>query len=299
MKKLFVLLSFVVIAGSVFLTSCEDDTTTPVGDPTINLVAGAGLISTNTTLTVNEEFTVRVAAFMNTESKAKLKSLKITRLFNPTREITWDTTFTINKEESIQYDFTFTAANLPGSEEIAFLVTDDNSRSDEASLTITTVPGGVEVQKWTNITLGSYNDPLGSFFATTTGAVLTIAEATATPAIVDFAFFLGATNGPSIASPIDDVLLEFSEFAAIATWNPRNDTRLIFPAPMTADDFNSIGTTYEFPTFNAASSITLANQLEQNNVIFFKTAAGKLGFLKINSVNSRGDKANIDVVVEK
>lgn len=299
MKKLIVLLSFLMISGSLFLTSCEDETTEPVGDPTINIVAASGFISTDATITVNEEFKVRVSAFMNAESGARLTSLKVTRLFTPSREITWDTTFVIDKEESLQYDFTFTASPLAGAEEISFLITDEKSRSDEASLTITTIPAGVEVQKYSNITLGSYNDPIGSFFASTTGTVMTVGEGTANPGVVDFAFFLGATNGPSIASPMDDQLITISEFAVVATWNPRNNTRLVTPAPITSDDFNSIGTNYEFPTFNDAGSVTLASQLGQNDVVYFKTVAGKLGFIKINTINARGDVVNIDVVVEK
>ena len=296
MKRVFfVLIAFVITSVTLF-TSCTDDTEEPDLPPTISFLAADTLISSNATVTVGETFKIGVNLVANATSQSKIASLRVTRITN--NQTIFDQTENLN-DDNINVYVEFTALNDPGTENIEFTVTDKDGQSAKKSLQITAEETAVEVQKWTNVTLGSYNDVIGSFFATTTGAVLTITEGTANPAIVDFAFFLGTTNGSSFAAPIDDVLLEFSDFAAVANWNPRNDTRLISPAPITAADFNSIGTSYTFPTFNTASSVTLANQLNVDDVIYFKTAAGKLGFIKINSINGRGDKSNIDVIVEK
>jgi hypothetical protein len=296
MKRMFFVLTAIVLTSVTLFTSCTNDTTDPDLPPSISFLAADTLISSNATVTVGETFHIGVNCVANATSESKIKSLRVTRITN--NQMILDQTENYN-DPSITVIASFEALNEPGTETIEFTVTDADGQSAKKSVEITTEDNSVEVQKWTNITLGSYNDPIGSFFATTTGKVMTVAEGTANPAIVDFAFFLGATNGSSIASPIDDILLEFIDFAPVENWNPRNDTRLIYPAPINANEFNSIGTSYSFPTFNTASSVTLANQLSVNNVIYFKTAAGKLGFIKINSINGRGDKANIDVIVEK
>ena len=298
MKRIFFILTAIILTSVTMFTSCTDDTTEPDAPPSISFVAGAGYIASDATVTVSTPFVVKVLAEQNATSGAKLQSLKVTRIFN--NQTVGDTTFAINSNDaSISLEITFQSSATAGVENIEFELVDKDGQKAQESLKITTEEASDEVQKWANITLGSYNDPIGSFFATTNGKVMTVAEGTANPGIVDFAFFLGATNGSSIASPIDDILLEFIDFAPVENWNPRNDTRLIYPAPINANDFNAIGTSYSFPTFNTASSVTLANQLAVNNVIYFQTAAGKLGFIKINSINGRGDKANIDVIVQK
>jgi hypothetical protein len=295
MKKLLLFLGVIMLFSVTLFTSCTEDEP-EVLPPTISFLAADTLVSSNTTITVNESFYVGINAAANATSGSKIQSLRVTRISN--NQTIGDDTFTYN-DAIVNVIVEFEGLSAVGSENIEFTVTDKDGQSAMKNLTITYENSSVEVQKWTNITLGSYNDPIGSFFATTTGAVLTVAQGTANPAIVDFAFFLGATNGSSFAAPIDDILLEFTDYAPVANWNPRNDTRLIFPAPITASDFNSIGTSYTFPTFNTVSSVTLVNQLDVDDVIYFKTAAGKLGFIKINSINGRGDKSNIDVIVEK
>jgi hypothetical protein len=298
MKRTLLFLGALMMMSVTLFVSCSEDTTTTDLPPSISFVAGAGYIATDATVTVNSPFVVKVLTEQNATSGAKLQSLNVTRIFN--NQTVGDTTFAINSNDaSVTQDVNFISYPQAGVENIEFEVVDKDGQKAKKILKITTEEASDEVQKWANITLGSYNDPIGSFFATTTGKVMTIDEGTANPAIVDFAFFLGATNGSSIASPIDDILLEFIDFAPVENWNPRNDTRLIYPAPINSNDFNSIGTSYSFPAFNTASSVTLANQLAVNDVIYFQTAAGKLGFIKINSINGRGDKANIDVIVEK
>ena len=294
MKKLIFILGSLVFATSLFITGCTDDEEEPPqGDPSIEFVSEAGYISSNTTLPVSTSYIVKVRAEQHAGTEAKLTSLKISSTFTQTGKADWDTTIVINNQASITYDISFVSAPVEGTEIIEFLVIDENSRSSEITLTITTEGN---VQKYENVDMGSYNDPLGSFFVTATGEVLTINEATGRQEDVDFLFFLGATNGSTIACPADEVAIVVF---AIENWSIKNETRFIHPAPISAAEFDAIGNTYEFPEFTVSLSTTRAVQLDANDVIFFQTVGGERGFIKINSVNNRGDVVNVDVIVEK
>ena len=142
--------------------------------------------------------------------------------------------------------------------------------------------------------MGSFNDNLPSFMATATGTLMSKAEAGAAQETVDFAFYLGAVNKSTFGAPSNsDVKLVFD--LAAAGWTTFNNT-MFEMAPINATEFDAIGDSYAFPEFTGTEDDV--NNLEASDVVYFKTAANKLGYIKVNSINGKGDYINIDVIVE-
>ena len=67
-------------------------------------------------------------------------------------------------------------------------------------------------------------------------------------------------------------------------------------ADINASEFDAIGDSYDFPEFTG--TVDDINNLEAGDVVFFKTTKNKLGYLKVNSINGKGDYINIDLIVE-
>jgi len=301
MKKLFLLFAAIGLSGIFMLSGCKgDEDPVPQGDPTIEFVVEEGFIHTDATLPTATEFKVKVLCNQNTETTSLLATLEASRTFTATKSTLADTTYTwdLGNVPSIEAEISLWTNGLLGLEDFEFTVIDANGNTASLGFTITTI-GNLE--EYSDVTIGSWNDPAGSFFASTTGEVMVKDDATANSAAVDFFFFLGASNGSAFGGPTDVSLEQVFDICANCTtnWDTYNDTKFINPAPIGYAEFDAIGENYIFPEFDDVSATTIASQLATNDVVFFKTAAGKLGYIRINSINGRGDQANIDVKVQK
>lgn len=286
MKKLSIYL-IALLSVTIIFSSCNKDDD-PIGPPALNFLGGAEYIDTDATIKTNTFFKVGIAATSNSETGEKLDLLQLTRSINGVSFV--DTTFSIN-DNSFNIDFEFNAQQPGVVEVIGFTLIDNAAQIVSKGLTITYEAAGVTVMKHTGITMGSHNDDNGSFYATATNTVYNIADATAHQAEVDFLFYLGAQNLSSIASPADT---DANTVYAITDWTTKNAT-LFAETEMTVAEFDAIGDSYEFPEFTSAlSGIT---HLETNNILMFKTVNDKLGYIKVNSINGRGDFVSLDVII--
>jgi hypothetical protein len=192
-------------------------------------------------------------------------------------------------------NLTFTSA---GTGTLTFELTDFGNMKVTKSFIVTVQ--SPEIVKYSNIELGSWNDATGSFFSTSEGIVYNIPQTSTVPsnqAKIDFLFFKGITNGNSIASP-DDVDANTIADLKLNLWVNKNQTRFNATA-ITAAQFDAIGANYVFPNFNLSLQSTKANELDEGEVVLFKTQSGKLGLIKIIDLYTKGDKVKIDVVIEK
>lgn len=295
MKKLNYLLIVLVILGLAVITSCNEDDDNDINlKPTLNFTGGTQYVSTDTTVETNETFTIGVTALSNTNSGKKLQNFKITQVTNNNPNVIYDSTFS---SSTFQMEFNFT----PTQESVfnlIFKVTDKAGEYKEKTIKITVVAGGTYVYKFTDITMGSYNDQnYGSFYSTSEDQVYFDDEAFNNQGKVDWCYFLGVTNGETIAA-VDDPDAE-SVFAIIDdNWTVRNETRFTI-ATISHTEFDAIadGGIVVFPAWTSGNS--KINQLKANDVVFFKLQDGKLGYIKINTVNKKGDQINIDLVVTK
>ncbi len=286
MKK-FVYLFIALIAVSV-ISGCSKDND-PVGPPNLNFLGGEEYVDSDAVIEVNTTFKVVIAATENAETGQKLSTLRLTRTINETVFI--DTTLNIN-DSQLNMVFTFNSQAAGLVEVIQFTLTDKGGQTAQKSLTITYEDVAVNVNKNMGVTMGSHNDDNGSFYSTSTKQVFNITEATANQEKMDFLFYLGANNGSTIASPAD---ADANTVYAIQNWTTKNNT-LFAATDITVETFDNIGDTYTFPEFTGAE--TSITQLENNMVIMFKATNEKMGLIKVNSINGRGDFISLDIIVQ-
>lgn len=300
MKKTIKRFAFFILAGSMILSSCskdDDDDDKPINEnPTINFLVEQGYISSDATLNTDQPFKVKVLARENPTTKKNIDHINVRRIHND--QTIADTTFDVGQPEiTLQVDFT----SLPyaGEENIEFEAVDNASKKAMISLKITTIMIGDSVVSYTDVTLGSFNEQnFGSFFSASNGQVYFIDEAFQNQDLIDVAFFLGTTSGASLGAPSNNTVIDvFDLDQAPNAWTTFNQTVFVSPAPIDATEFDQIGDTYDFPAFSGSDD--LVTQLADNDIIYFSTIDFKLGFIKVNAINPRGDIINIDVKVQK
>jgi len=286
MKKIRYFFFIALASGLALLNSCSDDeTVTPVDEtPTINFVGGAGYISSNATLKVNETFKVGINAFSNAATGANLVKFTITRIFNNI-PATQDTT--INTDQ-LNIEVHATANSQVGSETWYFKVTDKNNKTKEISFTITTeaVTTYGPIKEFSMKILGAQDNATGSSFASIDGTVYSITDAKANAAKIDWLYFYGATNLATIASPNDaDAASVFNNATwGLQTWSVRNNT--LFKEVTDAVNWAGI-VNDSLILIQTASGVTNTkiNNLAVNDVLSFIAATGKKGMIKVESID--------------
>lgn len=291
MKKItLILLSTMFIAASV-LTSCSKDDDPVVGFPSIDFKGGNDYTSEDVTITTNDDILVGIMAAMHNETKKALTNFKLELVSANSTTTLVDSTFnaeTFNADYQISFSDT-------GQLTLNAKITDEDNRSEEASFQITVEEGGVKVKKNTDLTLGSWNDAIGSFYDTQNEAVYTISSAKENQETVDFIFFKGATNQNTFAAPDDEDVNTIETFQ-LDDWTVKNATRFVM-ADMDAAAFDAIGDYHIFPEFTGTDS--RINNLENGDVVYFQTEAGKHGYIKVVDLYSRGDLADFEVIIEE
>ena len=167
-------------------------------------------------------------------------------------------------------------------------------KKDDETDQIDPPPPGDAVLLYQNLIMGSFNDAnYGSFLNCHTGAIMNTNDAIQFQDAVDLVFYLGAINGVTLGAPSDTTVQDIFELYPPA-WNVFNTT-LLMKADITVGEFNAIGSSVTFPEFTGNDDDI--NLLNANDIVYFKTMDSKLGYIKINSVNAKGDVMNIDLII--
>ncbi len=268
----------------------------PDPGPTLNLKGGFGYTSSDVTIAPGELIRVGVVGISSHVSSNKLVRFKMTETSMDFPAILLDS---VLNSENFDWDTYLSFLADPGSLELEFEITDAGGMKASRTLHLT-IASSQNTERYNNVELGSWNDAIGSFFATSEGIIYNIAQTYAVPANqakIDFLFFKGMTLSNTIASP-DDVDANAIADLKLNLWLNKNQTRFNTTS-MTAAQFDAIGASYEFPEFDFSSQMTKASQLSVGDVILIKTQSNKLGLIKIESLYTKGDKMKIDVVMEK
>lgn len=150
----------------------------------------------------------------------------------------------------------------------------------------------------------------GPFFNSSTGEVYVTTGAGAKAASIDLAvFFSGSTTAYNIVSPTLSSVATFIYTPAlygedaIDNWSVKNET-LIKKITLTQSEFDLIASADEIESLYTGSSATASESsggLANNNVIVFKTAAGKYGvlYVKSRSANANTGYLTVDIKVQK
>lgn len=295
MKKITFLMGLLIMAGAMIFTSCTKDEDDPIPTdltPTITFMGGAGYISADAELITASSFVVGITATENATSSKNIATFTVTRIFDNVPTIVYEEDNI--GEPNYTWQDTLVAHALPGAERWTFTVEDKDGLTSEVSFIITTIPN-VTILSYSDLDMGSWNSAeFGSFLATSTGTVMMMADATAAQASVDMAFYLGAVNGSTFGAPSNSDVQDVFDLVTVQGWTLLNET-LFQMADISGADFDAIGGTYTFPEFTGTADDI--KNLANGDVIYFKTVNDKYGFIKVNSINGKGDVCNIDLKV--
>jgi hypothetical protein len=259
--------------------------------PSLTFKEGTGYTSNDVTVQTNETIVVGYNAKYNEITQEKLKNFKLIVSSNNIPFTILDSTISI---EIFSKDFEIKLPS-PSTIRLTAIITDDAGRTASVSCNIVAEGGGVKVVKHTEVELGSWNDEIGSFYNAQENTIFNVTEAAANQAKVDLVFYKGDNDDNSIAAPIDASLETILTFD-ISNWETRNAT-LFIKTEMTVEDFDAIGEYYEFPEFVEAEANTKIVNMVNGDVLFFKTEAGALGYIKVVALYSRGDLGEFEVIV--
>jgi hypothetical protein len=296
MKKWNYLFMALLMSAAVVVTSCgkDDDPVDP--GPTLNLKGGATYTSADATVQSGSVIRVGVNGLKSSVSGVKLVRYKFSITANNTPTTYVDSTFS---SDSFTWETDLTLSGV-GEIRLAFELWDKNGMKADQAFNIIIEDPGMQINKYLNVEFGSWNDPVGSFFSSIEGITYTVGQTSASPlnqAKIDFLFFKGATNQNTMASP-DDADANTINDLKLNLWTNKNQTRFN-ATTITAAQFDAIGATYQFPTFNLSAQTSKMNNLVNGQVFLFKTKNDKLGLVKIVDLYSRGDRAKASIIVQK
>lgn len=283
MKKLNYLFVLLAAFGAFMFTSCEDDSTE---DP-ITITAG--------TIPASVSVGDVVAFNISIVSQEKIESIEVRKGTS-----TIDELFDIDNTSHV-YPFSYTAVEADAGETLQFsvIVTDkkENEKIFDFSFEVT---GGLVT--YSAVLMGDFGNPsTGSFYATSTNQVLSQANAKANASIVDFVYFYGVSNGPTIAAPNDADAKDIFDNAStgIQTWSVENATKF---KDITGAQFDGATTTGNVIDLASGASASKANTLAAGDAFAFVTAAGKSGVVKVTEITGVANGTGtikIDVKVEE
>lgn len=296
MKKLNYLFMALLMSAAVVVTSCGKDEEPDPG-PTLSLKGGANYISSDITVQLNTTAKVGVNGLKSTVSGSKLVRFKFSLISNNVSTTFVDSTF---NSDSFTWETPITLSSV-GEGRLLFELWDKNGMRAEQAFNITVEDPGSQINKYLNVEFGSWDDAIGSFFSSTEGITYTVGQTRNIPgnqAKIDFLFFHGTTNANTVASPDDADAGTINDLGPVKNWTNKNQTRFN-PINMTADQFDQIGETFNFPTFNMMAQDTKMNNLAKGHVFLFKTQSGKLGLVKVVDLYKRGYRAKLSIIVQK
>lgn len=294
MMKFWRFFSFaMLIVAGVAISGCSKDEDEPVDmGPTLALKTGEGYTSADFEVVEGTVVKFGITASKSTTHDHNLARFNI--MYNSLTLV--DTVF---DAASFNADFEIQFVGV-GIGKVTFKITSHGGLSDQEELnaTVTEPPYlGEEVKKVTNIELGSFNDPIGSFYNTVDDMKYTVPEAKLNQAKVDFLFFKGVTFFNTIAAPDDEAANTIPSFE-LGDWTTKNQTRFN-TTTMTVAEFDAIGDLHIFPEFNTANATKKVSDLVPGQVFMFRTVGEKLGYIKVVDTYEKGDKIKIDVIVMK
>jgi len=208
------------------------------------------------------------------------------------------------------YSFTFDRTfNTVGTFTVTITAIDKNGETDSKKATIT-VTAGDTYSDISSFSARLLYAPLVSgvqacALATATGATYTQAGAKANASAIDILYFYGATANASFGCPADALTTAYPD---LPTWSVRNATQFATTSVAFADVTTAAALQTAFDNGTLSTNGTVGNNdgriynLSTNQVVAFKTAAGKAGILKVTEINpgsGTGNFIKIDVKVQK
>ncbi|HBF87340.1 MAG TPA: hypothetical protein DDX39_01770 [Bacteroidales bacterium] len=175
--------------------------------------------------------------------------------------------------------FTFTATDKDGEEyaaekEIVITV-------EEAAVTT-----GDPIDTYTAILMGAQSNATeGSFLATTTGTVYTQANANTNSSLIDIIYYYGSSNLATLCGPTEPTVNGGSGNLTLATGLTTQNATVLSTTTISASEFDAFDDDLEIAQLSVGTA-TLVTSLAVDDVVSFKTAAGKIGVAKVTALTA-------------
>jgi hypothetical protein len=284
---------FLLLLATFALGACNKTDTPPGGNPisitvTPMTATAKGGDSVYYSISITDNNTLKDVVISETQgggTEAQLASYSLT-----------------GKSYSFNYAY-HVPVGFTGDIKIKFLV-DDASNTNSVTATVTVGATGIDYNSYSAVLLGSFGDPVGSFYGSSNNVVYTKGPAASNATLVDMIFFYGSSNKYSLAAPSDAVFTSSITSLGVSGWSHRNVTNFKMT---TLADFSAVTKGADIATAytNATGAeVTLSNNLAAGNILAFKTEAGKYGLCKVVDVTG-GDAStgagemHIQVIVQK
>jgi len=254
-------------------------------EPAINFIGGSGYVSGDVTLTTGEQFTVGINASCNMISGKKLTNFRAIRTFNSTTYFFMDSV--LNDLSNFSVTLTPNANPLDGVETWQFIITDKSGEHNEVGFDITTVIPGGNINVYMAIFMGAQgNVSIGGYYASSTNLVMMQSQAQINQSNIDFVYFYGATNHATFSAPDDPIVGGgLGNLTLCEGWTVKNPTRFLKTTLSTAD-FDAITNDAAIVAVASYANLSKANMLSVGDVVAFKTAAGKMGLIKVTQIDT-------------
>ncbi|WMJ72254.1 hypothetical protein RCC89_03610 [Cytophagaceae bacterium ABcell3] len=292
MKKFSFFFSMLAIASVALFTSCSKDED-PKPGPTISFTPG----DTEVTLEAGEKH--KVAVVFSAEQRLNRITVFKKQGANETQ---YGEAKTSGFHESTKHTEHYELEGVAGETvTYRFQVEDRDGVSAAKSLTVKVkAEKGGEISSYSAKLLGGASNPnAGSFFATSTGTVMKMAEANENYTKVDFIYTYSGENGHLIAAPNDDRIS--AAHSNVDGWSSKNATKFKATS-LTAEQFAAIDDDLKIVEAAEGANETRKNQLSKGQVFAFITEAGKKGVVHVKETagtEASNRSITINVKVQK
>ena len=253
--------------------------------PKIEFIKQAGYIWSDTTLPIGAQVKVGVIA---SKSNANITYFNIVINTNGTSQIAIDSGM-----NATNFSFNYTIYKGVNAEETWTFMTMDKDRN-KASISLklkrSAVTNWGNVKTYNSITLGAQNNTInGSFLSLKSGYTFLLNDAFLNQDSIDVIYYYGALPTyfqSTLSSPGEtQAPLFFTGASGISNWTTKHTT-MYFLTTLTTTQFDQLtNDSLLIVSFPLLGSTKKSKFLNAGEVISFKDQAGKLGLIKVISVN--------------
>lgn len=284
-----------LLAGSLFLTSCSKDEEEKPGNPTMSFLVEDGYVSGNTNAGYGD--TLRFMVY---------------NVYNGTDVLTH---FKASRNDSILIDSTINKTNftieiienktVDASEVWKFEVTDNAGNKTDYTLTVTGVFG--PIYTYEGILLGAQDNPsVESFLSYSNDTFTKYFQAEAFNHQEDIDMFLFFENTPehpnmmTLAAPGSNISGIFTGATAPENYTVKNVT-FYCQTTLTAAEFDAVtNDAMILASFDQENKYKKANKLDPGDVVAFWLQSGRYGLLKVtNTAGEESGQLEFDVKIQE
>lgn len=303
MKKFNLLLLLVVTTlGLTTITSCSSSSEENAL-PTISFNT-EGVYEDVTGLALDAPILFKMNLDQSIDTKKNIKTLTVKSISNNTINV--DTLINVNKDNSLVSLNFYASSTYETAEKFTFTIEDNAGVIVTKDITVTTMaadtvviePAGT-ISSFTATLLGAQsNATQGSFLDAHTGTVHLTSSAYTNAADIDLIYFYGNTQLASLVAPSNDFVNGGGTNLSLAVGMTTQNATVLALSTITATEFDAMSDAADFPTSITGTSTNITN-FNENNVIEFITQDGKIGLIKVTTINTgaAGD-VTIDVKIQ-